>query len=294
MMVSLNVLSKYNENNLYSRNQLLKVKNLITPQIIDQIPILYELKNYLERLSMVNSRTESNFSSVRVVTHANLHDEIARDIENWEFDLQFLDIDVKCPEYKGLMDSLMEMYMDQMELSQKKLVKDKLGKGEVNKEEKSICAKCKKEASKRCSECKKYFYCSKNCQKKDLKSNHKNECKVHYEYVQKCIELLKKKKREKLANKKKGKVETVNEKEENTKEQKLIKKTEKIKEKVVNDDIQNKDSKNVFSEMKSAILLGRKDYKNVYEKLNQLNKPKKSIIRNTQKVTTEVDMDELD
>jgi endogenous inhibitor of DNA gyrase (YacG/DUF329 family) len=265
---------------MYSRNQLLKVKNLISPALIDQIPILYELKNYLERLSMINSKTQSNFSSVRVVSHTSLHDQISKEIEEWRFDLECLGIEMKCEEYKKLVDNLMEMYMDQMELSQKKLVKEKLAKeGSSKKEEKSYCAKCKKEASKRCSECKKYFYCSKKCQKKDLKSDHKNECKVHYEYVQKCIDLLKKKRRAKQEKKQK-KEPTVK------KETGEVKRVEKPK--LVESD-------NVFSEMKSAILLGRKNCRNVFEKLNQMKDQTKSNQESIQiKASAETDMDELD
>ena len=112
MMVSMDVLSKYNENNLYSRNQLLKVKTLITPSLIDQIPILYELRNYLEKLSMMNAQTGSNFSSVRVVTHATLLGELRNQSENWSFDSEHISIDPTCSEFKKLIDGLMEMYLD--------------------------------------------------------------------------------------------------------------------------------------------------------------------------------------
>ena len=38
------------------------------------------------------------------------------------------------------------------------------------------CAKCKKEAFKRCSKCKKVWYCSKECQVSHWKESHKAEC----------------------------------------------------------------------------------------------------------------------
>lgn len=278
MMVSMDVLSKYNENNSYARNQLLKVKTLITPGLIDQIPILYELKNYLERLSMINSQTGSNFSSVMVVSQSRLHDQLRREVGKWTFDRERIKLDLECPEFKKLIDKLMEMYMDQMDLGQKVLLKKKLDKQKKKAEtEQTTCAKCGKEAGKRCSECKKYYYCSKKCQKKDLKSNHKNECKLHSEYVQKCVELLRKKKRQKQSKLKKEKEKT----------------KAPTNEKKPNQDSQTK----VFSEMKNAILLGRANVKNVFEKLNKIKKNTKPTNKDksTQiEVGVANEMDELD
>lgn len=297
LMVSMDVLCKYNENSQYSRNQLLKVRGLITPEVIDQIPILYELKNYLERLSLMNASDSSNFSSIRVVSHSSWQKELGRDTPSWAFNPSCIKVDSSSLQFKTLVDGLMEMYLDQMDLKSKQQAKKELqGKGTSaeNEEVENKCARCEAKASKRCSDCQKFFYCSKNCQKKDLKSNHKNECRLHSEYVQKCLEYLKKKKNKKnqsTAPKDPKKPQSsptpvVEKKEENSKDK---------KEETITAKSQSKE----FANLKSAVLLGRGDKGQLFKKLDKLardTKPSGSKIPEPSEETSASfnPMDELD
>ena len=48
---------------------------------------------------------------------------------------------------------------------------------EMAEEEAMACSVCKKSAKKRCTGCKRTWYCSIDCQKRDFKKKHKRLCK---------------------------------------------------------------------------------------------------------------------
>lgn len=241
MMVSLDVLTKFNEGNDYSRNQLLKVRKFLNSDVLDQIPILGDLRIYLEQLSLVKQHIQPNFSPVVVFQQPTWFLQFQSELKalNWTFSKESLNLEKEQanPKYGKIFDRLLENFFDSLDLNEQNLLKKKaeekrggefgedviseqiteskdLPEGEPARLQK--CAKCGHPAEKRCSDCKKYFYCSKKCQKRDLKSGHKNDCQTHSGYVKKCIEFLKKKKKSKSnktqpekENEKKVKVEEI-------------------------------------------------------------------------------------
>lgn len=258
MMISLDVLSKYNEGNDYSRNQLLKLRKFLNSQVLDQIPILNQLRIYLEQLSLVQQNIQSNFSPVVIFQQSTWFSEFQNQLSeiNWQFNESFLNLKKKNKnsKYSKAFDSLLEKFFDTLDLKEQKFLRKKAEKKRLdeigqdsNKETKENiksndplqkCAKCLKPAEKRCSDCKKYFYCSKNCQKKDLKSGHKNDCLTHSNYVKKCIEFLKKKKKSSKSQKTKENLKSnkLNKKEIIKKKTKIeIISESKLKNEIIND-----------------------------------------------------------
>ena len=321
IMVSLDVLTKYNENNYYSRNQLLKTRKLIDQRVMDQLPILYDLRNYLDRLTMVSGETKSNFSSIMVFSRPSLIKNLEEELEekNWKFSSEFLAIDEDSKEYKKQWQDLIEMYFDQVDMADmkkykamtdkksKKQKKDMNGK-ESAEEEKgkdleddlSVCAKCGEPANKICSNCKKFCYCSKICQKKDVKSAHKNECQVHSDYVKKVKKILaekRKKKKDKLNS------EKTNNNLKDTKVQKIEQVTNfqsNEEMEILKSEVEEKSNKKEdIKDLKKRVLEGEGNLKTLLEGLSKykyLEEPSKDSLRkNKEKKFIDIDdMEELD
>lgn len=159
----------------FRRNEILKLNKHLLPQIMDQLPILKDLKRTLEELSIINlndsksstlnqddKATKLRFIEIvpefREELLAKDFKAIARkqlsstfDADNYHGDDRKNDMEILCRIYNnfdGLEDLLLET---------------------------PICAQCGHDAEKRCSRCKSEWYCSRECQVQSWK-RHKKAC----------------------------------------------------------------------------------------------------------------------
>jgi len=166
--------NKY-ELNDFRRNEILKLNKHLFPQIIDQLPILKDLKRTLEELSILNINdsksstlnTDEKAPKLRFIEivpefreelltkdfKAIAHKQLAStfDANHYDGDDRKNDMEILCRIYNnfdGLEDLLLET---------------------------PICAKCGHDAEKRCSRCKSEWYCSRECQVQSWK-RHKKAC----------------------------------------------------------------------------------------------------------------------
>mmetsp|Transcript_21835 Transcript_21835/g.35090 ORF Transcript_21835/g.35090 Transcript_21835/m.35090 type:complete len:488 (+) Transcript_21835:50-1513(+) len=169
--------NKY-ELSAFRRNEILKLKPYLLPQIIDQLPMLKDLRRTLEELGIMNLQTSSNtalsnplqsevekklcFVEILPEFRENILSKdfkaIAKEqlgstfnADDYADDDRKHDMEVLCRIYNnfdGIEDILMEA---------------------------PLCAQCGHEAEKRCSRCKSEWYCSRQCQVKAWKK-HKKMC----------------------------------------------------------------------------------------------------------------------
>jgi len=159
----------------FRRNEILKLNKHLIPQIIDQLPILKDLKRTLEELSILNINdtksstlnTEEKAPKLRFIEivpefreelltkdfKAIAQKQLAStfDASRYDADDRKNDMDTLCRIYNNF-DGLEDLMM-----------------------ETPICAKCGGEAEKRCSRCKSEWYCSRECQVQSWK-RHKTAC----------------------------------------------------------------------------------------------------------------------
>ena len=157
--------------NSFRRNEILKLKPLLIPQIIDQLPILKDLKRTLEELTIMNiaeitNQNEDKLIFVQIVPEfrENLLNKDFKQIANKQLLTIFNSKKYNLKERKKDMEILSRIYnnFDGLE--------DILF-------EQPICVKCGQNAEKRCSRCKSEWYCSRQCQLKSWKK-HKKICDV--------------------------------------------------------------------------------------------------------------------
>eukprot|EP01084_Bolivina_argentea_P292451 502760_1 len=165
--------NKY-ELNGFRKNEILKLKKYLLPQIIDQLPILKGLKRTLEELNIlnideINSSLNSNninkklmFVEIVPEFRANLllkdFNNIAKqqllsifNVNKYDESDRKMDLEILSRIYNNF-DGLEDMLLEQ-----------------------PICAKCGQNAQNRCSKCKSEWYCSRKCQVKSWKK-HKIIC----------------------------------------------------------------------------------------------------------------------
>jgi zinc finger MYND domain-containing protein 10 len=139
------------------------VRRYLTEEIIDQIPVLNDLKRALDELSIFNAPPATQIPRSVIVSSgaAALYDALKAEARG-EWDRlagEFIDR-ASSAEGAAAVRELAGVFSDQKfeELS-----------------EKPQCGKCGKPATKRCSRCKNEWYCSRACQVADW-TRHKPSC----------------------------------------------------------------------------------------------------------------------
>lgn len=164
--------NKY-ELNGFRRNEILKLKPYLLPQIIDQLPVLKELKRTFEELSIINL-DESSALNNQIEKKLMVVEIVPEFRESLLFTTNFKDVATK--QLKTIFNT------DQYNLNERKKDMDILCRIYNNFDglenmllDTPVCTKCGRDAEKRCSRCKSEWYCSRNCQLKSWKT-HKKIC----------------------------------------------------------------------------------------------------------------------
>jgi len=170
LMVEPECRRKYSYTN-HTREVILRLRPYLTTQLINELPILLDLKRVLDELSILNIPDNSVQAGLLVEQIPEMMEEIQNG-KDWK------KIAKRCR--KEVLD---ESHSNRMELA-KKLA------GMYNIDqfdpliEKPKCAKCGRPADKRCSKCKNEWYCSRECQVHSW-PNHKKICSLITSYDKK-------------------------------------------------------------------------------------------------------------
>ena len=158
----------------YRRGQILRLKRHLLPQIIEQLPVLKDLKRTLEELSIMNLN-ESSTSSM----NNNKNERLMFAVEIVpEFREALLDKD-----FEKIAEVQLKSIFNAKEYGSKNRKKDmeilcriyNNFDGLEDMLDPPVCAKCGHDAQQRCSRCKSEWYCSRECQLKSWKK-HKPIC----------------------------------------------------------------------------------------------------------------------
>lgn len=149
------------------KNTLLKLKKYLNEAIIDQIPVLSQMRTFLDQISMSNFPVSQKTNPFIISHIPQIRNSITK-LMSTEKVIFFQKSSIWIPNsvtneneyYKKIGDIYSHQFFP------------------INKEENiKICANCGKEASKKCSRCKTTWYCGKDCQVIHFKSIHKNVCR---------------------------------------------------------------------------------------------------------------------
>lgn len=139
------------ELNDFRKNNLLRLRKFMNELLLDQIPNLSVMLRSLEELSFMNVRTQT-LSNPLVV---QLIPEIANSItsgQNWKEIAEFQQANY----FKKDLEQQKEDMKKMADLYGQDLVEGIIDGFK--------CGLCRKEASKRCAQCQKLWYCSRECQ----------------------------------------------------------------------------------------------------------------------------------
>lgn len=148
------------------KNWLLRLKKYLNDILIDQIPVLGQLRVTLDHMSLANTTAVQKSSPFIIATIPEIKETIiknaniaaiAKKQETEVFNREFT-----AEEFEEL-GRLGEIYTNDIFSYE-------------SKEEIHLCANCGIDATKRCSRCKAVWYCSKECQVKHYKESHKKVC----------------------------------------------------------------------------------------------------------------------
>jgi len=152
----------------HTREVILRLRPYLTPQLIDELPILKDLQRVLDELSILNIPDNSVQAGLLVEQIPEMMEEIQTG-KDWK------KIAKKCRK-----EFLSDSQTNRMELA-KKLA----GMYNIDQFDPLIdtpkCAKCGKPADKRCSKCKNEWYCSRECQVRSWPA-HKKICSLVTSY----------------------------------------------------------------------------------------------------------------
>ncbi|CRH01063.1 MYND finger protein, putative [Plasmodium relictum] len=169
---------KYEMTN-YRRNNILKLRKYMNESLHEQIPPLKTLHIFIEHLYISKSIYPENKNSYLIIDMVpDIFDEIKNDILKKKKDIISLLNNVKIE--KDILENISSVYFSIYEFDHEnnkkyKNVSIKNNNKKVISEEYYICNNCKESAELQCSQCKRIYYCSKECQMKDW-FNHREEC----------------------------------------------------------------------------------------------------------------------
>ncbi|KAL7034709.1 hypothetical protein ACKWTF_008068 [Chironomus riparius] len=168
------------EINSFRQRELGKCSGLLNEMILDQLPPLAELKQFLCTLQ-VGGDTQNNLNNLILEVIPEIKDKIIEKAKKtgWKSIIEqhkklFVDMSENevVETAKRLSDAYNFEFMADFEEHQSKNREDNASR--------KLCTTCQKPAEKKCSRCEVVFYCCRECQVKDW-VNHKEKC---YQYVQ--------------------------------------------------------------------------------------------------------------
>ncbi|XP_034023559.1 zinc finger MYND domain-containing protein 10 isoform X2 [Thalassophryne amazonica] len=156
---------KYDFNN-FNKNQLLKLRSFLTEVLIDQLPILEELRRFLAHLAITDTAPPKKELVLEQLPEIRNH-IMSQNSGKWKAIAKF---QVK---------EMFSLSEDDLRLQAQRLAQTySLDVMENLIPEKPKCGSCGKEASKRCSQCQLQWYCHRECQVNDW-LRHKKICHVY-------------------------------------------------------------------------------------------------------------------
>ncbi|EUD66338.1 hypothetical protein C922_03254 [Plasmodium inui San Antonio 1] len=192
LILTRNCQEKYEMTN-YRRNNILKLRKYMNEPLHEQIPPMKTLHTFIEHLYISKSIFPENKNSYLIIDVVpEIFDEIKDDVMKNKRRLASLLSSVNIE--RDLLGSISDMYLSVYEFDQqtgKGTKRDTQGgphssdekgreyrQGEAEgeaKEESFLCDSCKQIAELQCSQCKRAYYCSKECQMKDW-FHHREVC----------------------------------------------------------------------------------------------------------------------
>ncbi|KAL1488056.1 hypothetical protein ABEB36_015425 [Hypothenemus hampei] len=158
--------SKYYPITESRRNQLVKLLNMLTPTLLDQLSPLLELKHWLCRMSCLQ-KYASPPKPILLEAILDIKEAIMRQCQGKWRKIAEKQAPVIFNSNKA---SLQEAARKLTEAYNTELLEHFESKGTQQ-----LCAKCDNNAIQRCSQCKNTWYCSRSCQVADW-SSHKLNC----------------------------------------------------------------------------------------------------------------------
>jgi hypothetical protein len=148
------------------KNWLLRLKKYLNDILVDQIPVLAQLRVTLDHMSLANTTSVQKSSPFIIATIPEIKTSILKNANiaaiAKKHETEIFNREFTAEEFEEL-GRLGEIYTNDIFTYE-------------SKEEIYLCANCGIDASKRCSRCKAVWYCSKECQVKHYKESHKKVC----------------------------------------------------------------------------------------------------------------------
>ncbi|SCO93305.1 MYND finger protein, putative [Plasmodium malariae] len=179
---------KYEMTN-YRRNNILKLRKYMNESLHEQLPPMKTLHTFIEHLYISKSVFPENKNSYLIIDVVpEIFDEIKSDmLKNKKKIISLLNnITIE----KDVLRNISDMYLSIYEVDQQINTKNNRNSKENDEQEKKtecnegeeaifddlyLCNICKENAELQCSQCKRIYYCSKECQMKDW-FNHREVC----------------------------------------------------------------------------------------------------------------------
>ncbi|SBT79839.1 MYND finger protein, putative [Plasmodium malariae] len=179
---------KYEMTN-YRRNNILKLRKYMNESLHEQLPPMKTLHTFIEHLYISKSVFPENKNSYLIIDVVpEIFDEIKSDmLKNKKKIISLLNnITIE----KDVLRNISDMYLSIYEVDQQINTKNNRNSKEKDEQEKKtecnegeeaifddlyLCNICKENAELQCSQCKRIYYCSKECQMKDW-FNHREVC----------------------------------------------------------------------------------------------------------------------
>ncbi|GAW81950.1 MYND finger protein [Plasmodium gonderi] len=173
----------------YRRNNILKLRKHMNEHLHEQLPPMKTLHTFIEHLYISKSIFPENKNSCLIIDVVpEIFEEVKTDmLKNKRKIISTLN---SLTIEKDILGSISDMYLSVYEFSQQSGKESKCGakakgeKSEISKKSETaeqskdecyICDNCKENAELQCSQCKRAYYCSKECQMKDW-FNHREVC----------------------------------------------------------------------------------------------------------------------
>lgn len=163
-MIVCNLMHQTNSQSNYNwtaqrQENMLRLRPLLNSSLLDQLPMLADLKRFVEELSII-APPQPKASPPFIEIVPEIYDSVCQSID-WD---QFAEEQVRYlndpATNQSIEQSVLDSYSTETLEAHMQL---------------PVCQACHAEAAKRCSLCQRVFYCSRNCQKTDWKT-HKVHC----------------------------------------------------------------------------------------------------------------------
>ncbi len=171
LLFNRNIMRNY-EINEFRQRELAKCQLKLTVRILDQLPPLLELKNFLCTIAVGGNKTNNGSMVLEVLPQ--IKDNLISNAKKTGYrkiveDQRAIFIDLNQDAIHELAKKLNDAYNT-----------DYLASLECNNEVnsgKNVCGNCDKEAEKKCSRCEVVYYCCRECQVENWPV-HKSQCRV--------------------------------------------------------------------------------------------------------------------